>query len=49
MIYAAYLHARATGGWRVPKATWINVLGFATVLFNFFAVNYMFSGLPSYA
>lgn len=49
VIYAAYLHARATGGWRGPKATWINVVGFATVLFNFFAVNYMFSGLHSYA
>ncbi|MFL1380321.1 MULTISPECIES: c-type cytochrome biogenesis protein CcsB [unclassified Nocardiopsis] len=49
VVYAAYLHARATGGWRGPKATWINVLGFATILFNFFAVNYMFSGLHSYA
>ncbi|MFD6949768.1 c-type cytochrome biogenesis protein CcsB [Nocardiopsis sp. TSRI0078] len=49
VIYAAYLHARATGGWRGPKATWINVLGFVTILFNFFAVNYMFSGLHSYA
>ncbi|WP_047871437.1 c-type cytochrome biogenesis protein CcsB [Nocardiopsis sp. RV163] len=49
VIYAAYLHARATGGWRGPKATWINVVGFATILFNFFAVNYMFSGLHSYA
>ncbi|MFE9244255.1 c-type cytochrome biogenesis protein CcsB [Nocardiopsis sp. NPDC006938] len=49
VIYAAYLHARATGGWRGPKATWINVIGFLTVMFNFFAVNYMFSGLHSYA
>lgn len=49
VIYAAYLHARATGGWRGRGATWINVLGFATVMFNFFAVNYMFSGLHSYA
>lgn len=49
VIYAAYLHARATAGWRGPKATWINVVGFATVMFNFFAVNYLFSGLHSYA
>ncbi|WP_049575013.1 c-type cytochrome biogenesis protein CcsB [Nocardiopsis sp. SBT366] len=49
VIYAAYLHARATGGWRGPKATWINVIGFLTVMFNFFAVNYVFSGLHSYA
>ncbi|MBB6120920.1 c-type cytochrome biogenesis protein CcsB [Nocardiopsis algeriensis] len=49
VVYAAYLHARATGGWRGPKSAWINVLGFATVMFNFFAVNYLFSGLHSYA
>ncbi|MCK9871391.1 c-type cytochrome biogenesis protein CcsB [Nocardiopsis dassonvillei] len=49
VIYAAYLHARATGGWRGPKATWINLLGFTTILFNFFVVNYMISGLHSYA
>ncbi|WP_026118407.1 c-type cytochrome biogenesis protein CcsB [Nocardiopsis salina] len=49
VIYAAYLHARATGGWRGRKATWINVIGFVSIMFNFFAVNYMFSGLHSYA
>ncbi|MFI6578821.1 c-type cytochrome biogenesis protein CcsB [Nocardiopsis sp. NPDC050513] len=49
VIYAAYLHARATGGWRGRKATWINLVGFAAIMFNFFAVNYLFSGLHSYA
>ena len=49
VVYAAYLHARATAGWRGLRATWINVVGFATILFNFFAVNYLFSGLHAYA
>nr|WP_221308968.1 c-type cytochrome biogenesis protein CcsB [Nocardiopsis mwathae] len=49
VVYAAYLHARATAGWRGSKATWIGLIGFACLLFNFFGVNYMFSGLHSYA
>ncbi|GAA3752322.1 c-type cytochrome biogenesis protein CcsB [Salinactinospora qingdaonensis] len=49
VVYAAYLHARATAGWRGSKATWIGLVGFACLLFNFFAVNYIFSGLHSYA
>ncbi|WP_415045099.1 c-type cytochrome biogenesis protein CcsB [Gordonia sp. (in: high G+C Gram-positive bacteria)] len=48
IIYAAYLHARATAGWRTAAA-WINVAGFVTVLFNLFAINLVISGLHSYA
>ncbi|GAA4744466.1 c-type cytochrome biogenesis protein CcsB [Gordonia alkaliphila] len=48
VIYAAYLHARATAGWRTGAA-WINVAGFASVLFNLFAINLVVSGLHSYA
>ncbi len=49
VVYAAYLHARATAGWRGPRTAWIGVAGFACLMFNFFAVNYLFSGLHSYA
>lgn len=49
IVYAAYLHARATAGWRGPRAAWVSLAGFACLLFNFFAVNYLFSGLHSYA
>lgn len=49
VVYAAYLHARATAGWRGPKAAWIALAGLACLLFNFFGVNYLFSGLHSYA
>ncbi len=48
VIYAAYLHARATAGWRVQAAA-INVVGFASVLFNLFAINLVIAGLHSYA
>ncbi|GAA3951283.1 c-type cytochrome biogenesis protein CcsB [Gordonia caeni] len=48
IVYAAYLHARATAGWRTAAA-WVNVVGFVTVLFNLFAINLVVSGLHSYA
>ena len=49
VFYAAYLHARATAGWRGARAAWISVLGFASVLFNLFVINIVVSGLHSYA
>ncbi|HEU0087262.1 MAG TPA: c-type cytochrome biogenesis protein CcsB [Pseudonocardiaceae bacterium] len=49
VIYAGYLHARATAGWRGSRAAWINVVGFAAMLFNFFFVNIVIAGLHSYA
>lgn len=49
ILYAAYLHARATAGWRDAKAAWINVLALATMIFNLFFINIVVSGLHSYA
>lgn len=49
VIYAAYLHARATSGWRNTRAAWINVAGFVAMLFNLFIINMVVSGLHSYA
>ncbi|WP_405133053.1 c-type cytochrome biogenesis protein CcsB [Nocardia sp. NBC_01388] len=49
VIYAAYLHARATSGWREGKAAWINIAGFTAMLFNLFVINIVVSGLHSYA
>jgi cytochrome c-type biogenesis protein CcsB len=49
VIYAAYLHARATAGWRTGRAAWINVLGLAAVVFNLFFINMVVAGLHSYA
>ncbi|WP_024795152.1 c-type cytochrome biogenesis protein CcsB [Tomitella biformata] len=49
VVYAAYLHARATAGWRDTKAAWINIAGFVAMLFNLFIINMVVSGLHSYA
>ncbi|HWY01094.1 MAG TPA: c-type cytochrome biogenesis protein CcsB [Mycobacterium sp.] len=49
VIYAAYLHARSTAGWRDRKAAWINVVGFVAMVFNLFFVNLVTVGLHSYA
>lgn len=49
VVYAAYLHSRATAGWRGTRAAWINILGFAATVFNLFFVNLVTVGLHSYA
>jgi cytochrome c-type biogenesis protein CcsB len=48
-IFAAYLHARATAGWRGRRAAWLSLLGLAALLFNFYVVNTWIVGLHSYA
>ncbi|MGK2901339.1 MAG: c-type cytochrome biogenesis protein CcsB [Mycobacterium sp.] len=49
VVYAAYLHARSTAGWRDKKAAWINVVGFVAMIFNLFFINLVTVGLHSYA
>jgi cytochrome c-type biogenesis protein CcsB len=49
VIYACYLHARATAGWKGRAAAWVNLLGFGAITFNFLVVNIVVSGLHSYA
>jgi len=49
VVYAGYLHARATPSVKRTVATWIALLGFATMLMNLFGVNLFFSGFHSYA
>jgi cytochrome c-type biogenesis protein CcsB len=49
VIYAGYLHARATAGWKGRVAAWINLVGFGAITFNFLVVNIVVSGLHSYA
>lgn len=48
LAYAAYLHARATAGWKGSKASVVALIGYATVLFSYFGVNILFNGLHSY-
>jgi cytochrome c-type biogenesis protein CcsB len=49
VIYAAYLHARATRGWGPTKVAVLNLIGIASVIFNFTVVNMYFNGLHSYS
>ena len=49
VIFAGYLHARATAGWKGSRAAWIVVLGYAAFIFNYFGVNLFMSGLHSYS
>jgi cytochrome c-type biogenesis protein CcsB len=49
VIYACYLHARATAGWKGRAAAWVNLAGFCAITFNFLIVNIVVSGLHSYA
>lgn len=48
LVFAAYLHARATAGWKGSKASIIGLVGYGTVLFSYFGVNILFNGLHSY-
>jgi len=49
IIYACYLHARSTAGWKGKKAAALAVLGLASFWFNFIGINLLVSGLHSYA
>ncbi|MGW4501801.1 c-type cytochrome biogenesis protein CcsB [Micromonospora sp. NPDC004336] len=48
VIYAGYLHARATPSVKRNVAAWLAVAGFLTMLMNLFGVNIFFEGLHSY-
>ncbi len=47
-VYAAYLHARFTAGWRGNRLAWLSVVGFGAVIFTYWGVNFVLSGLHSY-
>ncbi|MDN4175785.1 c-type cytochrome biogenesis protein CcsB [Nocardioides sp. SOB77] len=49
VVYAAYLHARATAGWGGRRSAVVALIGFATILFNFIGINLFGGGLHSYA
>ena len=49
VLYAGYIHARATRGWRGSRSAWLSIVGFAAVMFNFGVVNVFFKGLHAYS
>ncbi|WP_031169649.1 c-type cytochrome biogenesis protein CcsB [Streptosporangium roseum] len=49
IAYAAYLHARATAGFKGKAAMIVQLIAFACLLFNLVGVNIFLGGLHSYA
>ncbi|MGY1707966.1 c-type cytochrome biogenesis protein CcsB [Geodermatophilus sp. SYSU D00758] len=49
VVYAGYLHARTTAGWRGRPAAWVNIVGLGVMVFNLLYVNMVSTGLHSYA
>ncbi len=49
LVYAGYLHARGLRGWEGRRAAWMLIVAFGAVLFTYFGVNFLVSGLHSYA
>lgn len=49
IVYAAYLHARATAGWKGTRAAVLALIGLVSFWWNFVGVNLVLNGLHSYA
>jgi len=49
VLFAGYIHARATRGWRGNRSAWLAIIGFSSVIFNYTIVNLYFEGLHSYS
>ena len=49
VVYACFLHARVTAGWRGRRAAYIQLAGFGCLLFNLLGVSIFVTGLHSYA
>ena len=47
-IYAITLHARYTRGWGGRRVAWLAIIGFFSVIFTYYGVNFILSGLHSY-
>jgi len=49
LVFALYLHTRIVMGWKGKRSAVIAIVGFLAALFTYFGVNYLLSGLHSYA
>jgi cytochrome c-type biogenesis protein CcsB len=49
VLYAGYLHARATAGWKGRKAAWVAVAAASALIVDYYVVNIFVVGLHSYA
>lgn len=49
IVYALFLHARYVKGWKGMRIMILSFVGFLSVIFTYFGVNFILSGLHSYA
>lgn len=49
VLFAGYIHARATRGWRGTRSAWLALIGFGAIAFNYTIVNLFFKGLHAYS
>ncbi len=49
ILYAAYLHARVTAGWKGRKAAWLSLIAGSAYLFNYVYVNIWGTGRHTYS
>lgn len=49
VLYAGFIHARATRGWRGTRSAWLAIIAYTAVIFNFGIVNVFFKGLHAYS
>lgn len=49
LIYAALIHSRMVRGWRGKRIAFLSIIGFSCVIFTYLGVNFLLSGLHSYA
>lgn len=49
VLYAGFIHARATRGWRGTRSAWLSIIAYAAIIFNYTVVNVFFQGLHAYS
>ena len=48
IVYAVFMHLRMMRGWQGKNLAWVSIIGFMAVMFTYFGVNFLLSGLHSY-
>jgi cytochrome c-type biogenesis protein CcsB len=48
IVYLGYMHLHTRSAWRGVRSAWLNLVGFASILFCYLGVNIWISGLHSY-
>jgi cytochrome c-type biogenesis protein CcsB len=49
LIFAFFLHMRVFGGWDGRKIAWVGLIGAGSIVFTYWGVNFLLSGLHAYA